>query len=185
MALTLMALLLTGLYGSFYQTTRVQQAVEVERDAYQQVRLALMLLTDEFSAAYSREEGSGADAAVLIGTGGGPDTTRQDRIELVTLSGAAGPRHVRVFVMHAPGGSRLVQTVETQLGGLAETVELVEGVKAFTLRYYDGSAWVDSWDGLSTRRLPAAIGIKLAVGGPAGQIWTFATAVEIPVGRQT
>lgn len=184
MALTLLALLLTGLYGSFDQSTRVQRIVEEQRDVYSQARLAVVLLTDEFAAAYRPDTNDRQPELFLTGTKGGTDEDRQDRIEFVTLAESEGLRKVTVYLEERDGVRRLIHKAEPLIAGTTATVELVEGVKAFTLRYYDGSAWVDRWDGLSMRRVPWAIGLKLVVGGKAGRTWTFATAMDIPGGRQ-
>jgi type II secretory pathway component PulJ len=79
-----------------------------------------------------------------------------------------GPRHVTISLRTDTQPPSLVRGVTRNL--LAPTLEqpeeeiLVRNVKSFTLRYFDGSAWQDSWDSTTLGDiLPPAVEMTLEV----------------------
>lgn len=117
------------------------------------------------SPAKGRSGASGGRSSASSTLGGNPDPTRYGGVHRVEL--------VLAPADDAIGGNILVRRVTRNL--LAQTEDLPEeevlcrNVTEFTVRYYDGSQWLDTWD--STQfgdTLPMAVDVALAVDAPPG-----------------
>jgi prepilin-type N-terminal cleavage/methylation domain-containing protein len=82
------------------------------------------------------------------------------------VPGAGEVRMIDLLVLPAPSGNVLVRRVTTNLlsTGTPDVYDEVvcRGVRSFNLRYYDGSAWQESWDStLQENNCPTAVEVTI------------------------
>lgn len=116
----------------------------------------------------------GGDSSALLGVNsartGGAGGMRDDRDP--TLIG--GIRRINLLVRPAPDGRSNILVRQTTRNLLSPTfVEpeeevLCRGVRAFTLRYFDGFSWQDEWDSTAVAdMLPMAVEVTLELDTPS------------------
>ena len=89
------------------------------------------------------------------------------------LPGVAEVRMVDLLLVPAPSGNVLVRRVTTNILSTSTPEyydEIVcRGVRAFNVRYYDGSAWQESWDSTQLdNNCPTAVEITMELARPDG-----------------
>jgi hypothetical protein len=66
----------------------------------------------------------------------------------------------------------------------APAIELADNVVSLHLRYFNGSAWLESWDSRALpapAQLPLAVSIDLVLGAGGGRVRNFSTQVVLPM----
>ena len=91
------------------------------------------------------------------------------------------------------GGNDLVRQVTTNLLATGEVEPIQEticrGVKAFGVRYYDGTAWQETWDSTTQGKiLPLAVEVTLELDEPSpssasGTGYRMTRVFVVPCGR--
>jgi hypothetical protein len=76
-------------------------------------------------------------------------------------------------------GARLAPNAERGI------LHYTDGVRAFTVKYYDGSAWQDNWDStVQNNVLPKAVEVTIEFKGAAGDAdWQTSRVLLIPCGQ--
>ena len=180
-ALSLMAVLAGALYGSLHIGFRAQRSATAAIDPVRTASLALEMvrkdlgsalpptgiLAGTFFAEDSADESSGANADTLTwyASTGALGEGRCDIVRLELAVASLGETGERALVRRVT--SNLLAPKEQEP---AEEV-LCRRVAALNLRYFDGSAWLDTWDSTVTdNALPMAVEVTLAVNrGLAGE----------------
>jgi general secretion pathway protein J len=167
LAVALVAMMATLVFGSLYVTTSAIDAARVNSANEQIVRSTLRVMTDELSVGVSRETGP------WMGINGQQDGQPADSVAFLTMGQFRGAESAKdtevVRIVYTKEGDRLVRFVRRNLYGLTdesvEQVELATKVKGFNVRYYDGKAniWVDEWDGRERSGAPKALLIELTL----------------------
>ena len=175
-ALGLMALLGTALYGSLRVGFRARKSAERAIQPVRALVLALELLRRDLE---SVPPPTGILAGALIGTDETAATGRDaDMLTLYSHAEGAGGdgapvRMVALALAESEDGTDtlLVRRVTDNL--LAPTAPepdeetLCRGVASLNLRYFDGAVWSDSWDsGLVDNALPVAVEVGLELRAP-------------------
>ena len=205
LAVTVLALIGTMIYGGFTQTALNKARVEEDVDHSRIVHMALERMVRELTMAFvSTHVNPSLDLRVsntaFIGTNNG----REDRIDFTSFSHRRLYRNAResdqneisYFVTEHPEDPDIMVLArreqnriddDPRKGGKSQI--LVEHVEELNLEYFDPllSEWVDSWDTVNTlgqpNRLPTQVRIRLSVTDPrrSGKIETFGTRVAIPL----
>jgi general secretion pathway protein J len=166
LAVSLVAMMATLVFGSLYVTTNAIDAARANSANEQIVRSTLRVMTDELSV------GVGPGTDPWMGINGQQDGQPADSVAFLTMGQFRGAESTKdtelVRIVYTREGDRLLRFVRRNLYGLTdesvEQVELATKVKGFNVRYYDGKSnlWLDEWDGRG-RGSPKAILIELTL----------------------
>lgn len=167
LAVSLVAMMATLVFGSLYVTTSAIDTARANSANEQVVRSTLRVMTDELSVGVART------TAPWMGLNGQQDGQPADSVAFLTMGQFRGAESTKdtelVRIVYTREGDRLLRFVRRNLYGLTdesvEQVELATKVKAFNVRYYDGKSllWVDEWDGRGRSGAPKALLIELTL----------------------
>lgn len=205
LAVTVLALIGTMIYGGFSQTALNKARVEQDVDRSRIVHMALERMARELTMAFvSTHVNPSLDLRVSNTAFIGKDNTRDDRIDFTSFSHRRLYRNAResdqneisYFVTEHPDDpdvNVLARREQNRIdddprrGGKSQI--LVENVEEFNIEYYDPllSEWVQTWDTVNAlgqpNRLPTQVRIRLGVTDPRrpNRVQTFGTRVTIPL----
>jgi len=167
LAVSLVAMMATLVFGSLYVTTSAIEAARASSANEQIIRSTLRVMTDELSVGVSLTSGP------WMGINGQQDGQPADSIAFLTMGQFRGAESTKdtelVRIVYTREGERLLRFVRRNLYGLTdesvEQVELASKVKAFNVRFYDSknNLWVDEWDGRGRSGTPKALLIELTL----------------------
>ena len=167
LAVSLVAMMATLVFGSLYVTTNAIDAARANSANQQIVRSTLRVMTDELSVARV------ATTSPWMGINGQLDGQPADSVAFLTMGQFRGAESAKdtelVRIVYTREGDRLLRFVRKNLYGLTdesiEQVELANKVKGFNVRYYDGknNLWLDEWDGRARPGTPKALLIELTL----------------------
>jgi general secretion pathway protein J len=167
LAVSLVAMMATLVFGSLYVTTSAIDSARANSVSEQVVRSTLRVMTDELSVGVARASGP------WMGVNGQQDGQPADSVAFLTMGQFRGTESNTdtelVRIVYAREGDRLLRFVRRNLYGLTdesiEQVELARKVTGFNVRYYDGknNLWVDEWDGRGRSGTPKAVLLELTM----------------------
>lgn len=167
LAVSLVAMMATLVFGSLYVTMGAIDAARANSVNEQIVRSTLRVMIDELSV------GVGPATGPWMGINGQLGGQPADSVAFLTMGQFRGSDSTKdtemVRIVYTREGDRLLRFVRRNLYGLTdesvEQVELANKVKGFNVRYYDGKSrlWVDEWDGRGRPGTPKALLIELTV----------------------
>jgi general secretion pathway protein J len=167
LAVSLVAMMATLVFGSLYLTIGAIDAARAKSADEQIIRSTLRLMTDELSVSESRAIGPWM--GINDQRGGQP----ADSVAFLTMGQFRGADSAKdtelVRIVYTKEGDRLLRFTRRNLYSLTdesvEQVELATKVKGFNVRYYDGKSqlWLDEWDGRGRSGTPKAILIELTL----------------------
>jgi len=200
-AIAILAVVMTLIYGAFSRSVDVTQETAEASERVRQVQFITERLMDELSAAYWFPScASGTGQCSFVGTKAtAPDS--EIRLDTLTWTTFAHRRYLTDSAQadvsqveyrvefdsearHDQG--RLVRDEKVNILSDApwatETDEVAEGVTEFRLRYLTGTEWVDSWSAMERKGLPQAVEVTVGLAGsgsaPANHI---RTVVSLPI----
>lgn len=205
LAVSVLALVGTMIYGGFSQTALNKARVEGDVDQSRIVHMALGRMARELSMAFvSTHSNPSLDLRVVDTAFIGTDRGKDDRIDFTSFSHRRLYRNAResdqneisYFVTEHPDdpGTQVLARREQnriddtpQRGGKSQI--LVENVEELNIEYLDPllSEWVQTWDTedvlAQPNRLPTQVRIRLVVKHPRrrGETEAFGTRVTIPL----
>lgn len=205
LAVSILALVGTMIYGGFSQTALNKARVEEDVERSRIVHMTLERLARELSMAFvSTHVNPSLDLRVVQTAFVGSDRGKDDRIDFTSFSHRRLYRDAResdqneisYFVTEHPeerGVSVLARREQNRIdadprrGGKSQI--LIEGIEEFNLEYFDPllSDWVQEWDTQNVlaqpNRLPTQVRIRIAVKDPRkrGATQVFGTRVTIPL----
>jgi general secretion pathway protein J len=168
LAVSLVAMMATLVFGSLFVTTSAIEAARANSANEQIIRSILRVMIDELSV------GKNSPAGPWMGINGQFDGQPADTIAFLTMGQFRGAESTKdteeVRIVYTREGDRLLRYVRKNLYGLTDEsvgyIELVTKVKAFNVRYYDekNRLWVDEWDGRGRlTSVPKALLIELTL----------------------
>jgi general secretion pathway protein J len=167
LAVSLVAMMATLVFGSLYVTTSAIDAARANSANEQTIRSTLRVMIDELSVGVSSTIGP------WMGINGQQDGQPADSVAFLTMGQFRGAESTKdtelVRIVYTREGDRLLRFVRRNLYGLndesVEQVELATKVKGFNVRYYDGKSklWVDAWDGRGRTGTPLAVLIEVTL----------------------
>jgi general secretion pathway protein J len=205
LAVSVLALVGTMIYGGFSQTALNKARIEEDVEQSRVVHMALERMVRELTMAFvSTHVNPSPDLRVVETAFIGKDNGRDDRIDFTSFSHRRLYRDAResdqneisYFVTEHPDDPD-VQVLarreqnriddDPRRGGKSQI--LVENVEEFDIEYFDPllSDWVQSWDTedvlAQPNRLPTQVRILLAITDPRrrGEAQVFGTRVVIPL----
>ena len=205
LAVSVLALVGTMIYGGFSQTALNKARIEEDVDHSRIIHMALERMARELTMAFvSTHVNPSLDLRVVDTAFIGKDHGKDDRIDFTSFSHRRLYRNAResdqneisYFVTEhpdEPGMQVLARREQNRIdddprrGGKSQI--LVENVEEFNLEYFDPllTDWVQTWDTedmlAQPNRLPTQVRIRLAVKDPRrrGETQAFGTRVMIPL----
>jgi general secretion pathway protein J len=166
LAVSLIAMMATVVFGSLYVTIGAIDAARVKSADEQIVRSTLRLMNDELSVSV------GSPIGPWMGINAQYEGRPADSVAFLTMGQFRGADSAKdtelVRIVYTREGDRLLRFVRRNLYGLTdesvEQVELATKVKGFNVRYYDGKSnlWLDEWTGRGNEP-PKAILLELTL----------------------
>ncbi len=167
LAVSLVAMMATLVFGSLYVTTSAIDTARANSANEQIVRSTLRVMIDELSV------GVGPTTGPWMGINGQQEGQPADSVAFLTMGQFRGAESTKdtelVRIVYTREGDRLLRFVRRNLYGLTdesvEQVELATKVKGFNVRYYDSKShlWLDEWDGRGRTGTPKALLIELTL----------------------
>lgn len=183
LAVSLVAMMATLVFGSLYVTLGAIDAARANSVNEQIVRSTLRVMTDELSVGVARPTGP------WMGINGQFDGRPADSVAFLTMGQFRGAESAKdselVRIVYTREGDRLLRFVRRNLYSLTdesvEQIELATKVKGFNIRYYDGkgNVWLDEWDGKGRPGIPKAILIELTLLQEKSDLLTFRQWVTV------
>jgi type II secretion system protein J len=195
-AMAILALVVSSLYGAYSGTLDTTQLAENVRDVDQVARMALMQMVDDFkSLYYQKSQGEGEESPYSFGGvteaegEGGPIVTFATTSRLDFDMTFPGQRINRVsYIMEKqPDNQKLYRLVRKELpfadlaGERQELlVEIADGVESLSLTYFneDGQEF-SQWDSKTEGLLPRLVSIKLQMAGETSRVFTTSVAIRV------
>jgi general secretion pathway protein J len=188
LAMAILVVLMSVVYGSFSTAGRNVEQAEAARDETDLARTLLAKLSDDLTNVYfnsnmklvSQNTRANVNLTILYGkkeeTGAGADKVRRDSLSLTTLTNWRKPDSKETellevgyfFKEKADGSGYLLYRREKRelsadvppLEGGVE-YEITDRVEGLQFRYYNGTAWVDEWDTRTLGGLPKTVELTL------------------------
>ena len=193
-SITLLALIVLMLYGSFYLGEKAVAKAQENSDQNQSLRTFEEFLGGYIRSAYPYRV-STRDATVYFF---GDDRSVEFVSALSTSLGGRGMSKIRISSDLA-GDRGATLTLEEEMpvrvgdkgggGGYRNSIVVAEGLRGFRIEYLDpgtgppgqtgDESWVDAWDGGEKRALPRAVRL-IYHGGRGEEIrWTFPIMIRV------
>ena len=198
-AIAILALVVSSLYGAYSGTIETTEMVESARDIDQAGRLALMQMVDDFSSLYYRKaEGENEDSpfrfqggmdgetegdtvvefasTAHLGFDGSFPNLRINRVSYVLEKQVESERYYRLVRMELPFADLSGERKET-------AVELADTVESLTVAYVnkDGET-LSQWDSKAQDTegiLPRLVRIRLQLAGEKSRVFTATVALPV------
>lgn len=204
-AIAILAIVTSLIWGGYAQTARNKERVETDLDRHHTVQSALNRMTRELSMAYVSAQLNPSPSMQTVQTAFvGTDRSRGDRLDFCTFahrrlirdSHIGDQAEVSYFLTdHPEGGRRKVLARREQprpddrpdRGGRVQM--LIEDVEDLQFEYLDplSGEWVQRWDTTQAagqpNRLPSQVKITLTIPHPhiRGRNVTYGTRVAVPI----
>ena len=194
-AIAILALVVSSLYGAYSGTLDTTQMVEGMRDVDQVARLALMQMVDDFeSLYYQKAQGKDTESPYTFG---GVTETEGEGGEIVAFATTShldfdmtfpSQRINRVsYIMEKqPDNEKLYRLVRKEIPfadlpgkGQEILVEIADGVESLSLTYFnaDGQQF-PQWDSKAEGLLPRLVHIRLQMAGEKPRLFTTSVAIR-------
>ncbi len=177
-AITLLAMMLSILYGAFFLGHRAAEKARVRFDKSQTLRSVGEYLGALIRSAYSYQSS---------GEGSVPFSGEKEQLSFVSaLSMSVEGQGVAKISLSWNGGSgdvTLLEETPVWAEGLGNSVTLWKGAEELTLEYLDSQneeeRWLTEWDGETKRSLPRAVRLSLRDNGGRKLRWIFPIMVQV------
>ncbi|MDH3454034.1 MAG: GspJ family type II secretion system protein [Desulfuromonadales bacterium] len=186
-AISILALLLTSVYGIFSSVSLARERLDADSAEYHRARVLFDRLGRELRGAYFRPSDRN-----LVFTGTATDDGALE-LELTTSAvsplsqtgtGIAKVRYLLIEDRENPDAGRVLmrsehpvlEQVDEEAAGM---MRLVPGIEAMTLRFYTNGQWQAAWDG-RTAGLPELVEIALQLHSGGTEPIHFVSAFELP-----
>lgn len=184
-AIAILAIVMSLVWGGFSQTAKNKQHVEEEADRYHIIRIALERMTRELSMAFVSAQANPNQSLQVVNTAFvGTERSGGDRIDFTSFSHRrlyrdaheSDQNELSYFVTRHPDDPDVKVLARREASRIDDDPRsggriqiLVEDVKDFQLEYYDqlDQEWKSTWDSTQAaaqpNRLPAQVRISLTV----------------------
>ena len=193
-AIAILALVVSSLYGAYSGTLDTTEMVESIRDVDQVARLALRQMVDDFKGLYyQKAQGEDKESPYSFGGvkeaegEGGPIVAfaTTSRLDFDMTFPSQRINRVSYIMEKQPDNEKLYRLVRKELpfadlpGEREEiSVEIADGVESLSLTYFNGEGQQFSqWDSKAEGLLPRLVYIRLKMAGDKSRL--FATSVAI------
>jgi prepilin-type N-terminal cleavage/methylation domain-containing protein len=206
-ATTILTIIMSFVYFSFSNSMNIVDSVDKRNDVYQSGRQLINLMSREMESAYLIDHDPNSSESLrnptfFIGTRDSHGGREMDKLRFTTLSHvvvafedtevvresehceveysfSVDYKKDNVSLTHREDfGFRTEPMGFTKYG---KTFELTDNLKEFTLKYFDGKEWLDTWDSEEKKDLPVAIDMSIILADENGKEVKFATMIDVPL----
>ncbi len=172
-----------------------REYLEKETDFYQSAQLILDMISKDFACAFvsARE-----DYRIFTGEDSSYIGDDRDRVDFTALSHFSWKKdakesdqcEVGYFVLDVAEEKtnflmrRYDATIDDEPRDGGQAMELLQNVKSFNVRYYDGNEWQDQWSLENDTYMPYVVEITLELNDMHEDVVQFQNKVEIPLRSQ-
>ena len=198
LAITILAIVLVMIAGSFNAVVHSKVHGEARLDVDRQGRAILWELANEIRGAVQTpnpisnvlfvglgqmRDGAPVDAITVstLAAGHRRAISGLDAEQLVSYSVTPNP-HVRGWYILARSQRSALLVSNTSFA--TAPIELADNVVSLHFKYFDGGDWLESWDSTAIAppaQLPLAVSIDLVLGTGVGRAMNFSTEVILPM----
>lgn len=186
LAVALVAMMATLVFGSLYATTSAMDAARANSANERILRSTLRVMADEISTGISLTNGP------WLGVNAQLDGQPADSIAFLSMGQYRGADQVSgteiVRIVYTRDGDKLIRFVRRNLYGQTDDsvdqLVLATRVQGFNVRYHDGTAplWLDEWDGRARgNKPPAALLLELTLKRENSEPQTFREWITVGV----
>ena len=190
-AISIVAILLTSIYGIFSTVSSAKDRLDTDSEAYHRARVIFDRLGRELRGAYYTASNKNTRFR------GGTDSDRRPFLELSTTAvsplSSTGTGFALVHYRleedaETNDGSKIMLRREAPLLASEETLDedaamrLAPGISRFQVRFYAEAAWHDNWEAAGSG-LPEMVEVLLYTIDAEGEETPFLTAFELPDAR--
>nr|WP_320113916.1 type II secretion system protein GspJ [uncultured Desulfuromonas sp.] len=186
-AITLLSLVLTAVYGVFTSLSATEKQLQSDSEAYHQARIIFDRIGREIRTCYLD---TGNDASTFVCA---EDSLGQPYLVFSSTSA--------LTTGDSPGGvTRVRYELETDLGetvgtlyrsaqplfvtdDVAKRQRMSNQIKTIVWRFYDGSDWQEDWDSTTTESLPSTVEMQLTIRSKTGRDIELMTAFDLTMPR--
>lgn len=191
-AIAILAIVLSTVYGSFVQTRKVIDKAEASIEELRGVRAAFTRMMQDVSMAFIVKDN---DKTFFTGTDDYADGYATDSIDFTSFSNRIRNNDAKesdqIEVGYSlkrgnEGKAVLIKRVKKQIddnpGYGGDSYEISEDIVGLDFRYLDDDAWVDSWDSRVNKTIPQAVEITIIVKDSSGNERTYKGIADVPLG---
>ncbi len=196
-ALGIMGVIFTLIYGTFNAVHQGAEQMEEESEVYRLARFSLYHMANNLSMLHlqapspAATAGEGLTSAAFLGEDsegqGDEGNAPQDTLQFNTVShgrtSPEAPESDRATLRYALVDEMLVQEMLLS-NGKTLSYEIGGPVQGLNFRYYDPTKqeWLDSWDTSTTGKPPSAVEIEMILKATGQKARRLKTWVDIPLG---
>lgn len=193
-AIAILAIVLSTVYGSFVQTRKVIDKAEASIEELRGVRAAFTRMMQDVSMAFIVKDN---DKTFFTGTDDYADGYATDSIDFTSFSNrirnndAKESDQIEVGYSLKRGNEgkavlikRVKKRIDDSPGYGGDSYEISEDIVGLDFRYLDDDAWVDSWDSRVNKTIPQAVEITIIVKDSSGNERTYKGIADVPLGKK-
>ncbi|MCG6917118.1 MAG: type II secretion system protein GspJ [Deltaproteobacteria bacterium] len=201
-AIAILALVVSSLYGAYSGTLDTTEKVENSRDVDQVARVALMQMVDDFKSLYY-QKAKGEDEASPYSFGGVTEVEGEggaivafattSRLDFDMTFPSQRINRVSYIIEKQPDDEKLYRLVRRELpfadlsGERQEVVvEIADGVESLSLNYFDEEGQqFNQWDSKAEGLLPRLVRIRLRMAGDKSRVFYTSVAIRPQEGQDS
>lgn len=193
LAIVIGAIVLTVLYGSFFQIIKAKDSAENAMELYHEASVIFSRMTKDFQGAYLRGKVYSESGKTTYPSFIGRKEGDRSHIHLVSLSREPGintkssdQAEISYYLEPIPDSDLylLMRRENPQIGSESGGTQypISERVVAFNLAYVsdDAEGLIEVWDSKQTGALPKAVEVGLILRSATGEDFMFSSLIPIP-----
>lgn len=166
-AITIVSLIMTGIYGVFSTVSTTQKQLENESEIYHQARMIFDRIGCELRSSYLNVNNESSAFIADIDSNGNNYLMFTSTSALTNNNTLGGLVRVRYQLDKSYGKNigRLLRSAEAifSLNNQSSGRRLTSLVKEVSWSFFDGSNWQDNWDSNSSHRLPQSVEMRMTL----------------------
>jgi len=184
-AVAILAVIVTAIYATLFSVLSTRENVQAHMDRLREFRRFSAIFTKEVRASFVS---SSDDVTLWSGHDGGSSTAPLAGLSMTFFTYPSATARsgdlmgITYSAEETPEGISLYrESWNPYTGERGVKAEVMEDIKGFGASFYDGSKWVDSWDGEAQKAVPEAVKVSIRVEALTGVdtlITTVATMVK-------
>lgn len=194
-AIAILAIVLSTVYGSFVQTRKAIGKTEASIEELRGVRAAFTRMMQDINMAFLIQNN---DHTFFVGTDDFSEGYPKDGIDFTSYSNRFRDKDVKesdqievgyYLKQGNEGRAILMKRYKKRLddnptyGG--ESYEISEYIIGLNFQYLDqDGAWIDSWDSRVNKAIPNAVEITIIVKDSSGNDRSYKSIAEVPLGKR-
>jgi type II secretion system protein J len=201
-AIAILALVVSSLYGAYSGTLDTTEMVESIRDVDQVARVALMQMVDDFKSLYY-QKAQGEDEESPYSFGGVTEVEGEGgaivafattaRLDFDMTFPSQRINRVSYVIEKQPDNEKLYRLVRREvpfadLSGERQevVVEIADGIESLSLAYFDEDGQQFSqWDSKAEGLLPRLVQIRLQMAGEKSRVFSTSVAIRQQEGKDS